>query len=239
MTDYYPPRADKAWYDWGQMFASGLAANFAAYHVVEKTVTDVQAAVADYRQKYDVAVDLTTRTQPSVQAKNDARKALFEVVSPIVAAIKADPRVSNELKKDVGIRPRDVRPTPAPLPTAAPAVSAFVTSETSLRVEVRDPLSPDRRGKPAGMRQIELRMMIGSQPTGDVAAWPRLTLSGRTTIDQFFPDQSGEATVWIACAWVNSRNIRGPFSLPTSIRLAGNGLMAAGGVQSADMKIAA
>ena len=235
----YPPRTFDDWLAWGRPFVQTLAGSPEKYHVEVALIDAAGAAYDAYRSTWDAATDPNTRTKPIVEARRASLESLREAVRPIVTQLKGDPRVSVELLSELGVRRRDPKPTPAPIPAAAPAVTAFVTGEQSLRVEVRDPLNLGRRGKPAGMGAVELRFMRGPEPVGNPSAWPEMEIVGKTTHDQIYPDLGGDATVWVSCAWRNTANVRGPFSKPVSVRLAGNGTATAGGEGTGGMKIAA
>ncbi len=120
-------------------------------------------------------------------------------------------------------------------------MATFLTGNTSLRIEVRDPAAPDRRTKPKHVRLVEVHTFEGPEPIGNVADWPLETLSGRMTIDTFLPDLWKESTVWVSCCFVSTCNERGPMSKPVSVRLPGTGVrpVAASATDGTPMKIAA
>ena len=178
---------------------------------------------------------------PYREAKDIAKRALTNSLADIVEQVYANKALSGEILEELSLSPRDRRPTPVPAPTVQPQVAAFLTGDASLRIEVRDPSTPDRRAKPRGVRVIEVHTFEGPEPVGDVGQWPLFRLSGRATIDGFFPQMFRETTVWVSCCYVSSRNERGPMSRPVSVRLPGTGNkpVAATQADQPPMKIAA
>ena len=238
MDIIYPPGTFDDWLAWGRPFVQTLGSQGERYHLDTAFVDAATGSFDAYRSAWNAATDPNTRTKPVVAARRAAREALHEAVRPIVAQVKGDPRVSDEMLAEIGVRRRDTKGTPAPLPTLAPAVMAFVTGEQSLRIEARGAASPDRRRKPEGMGSVEIRFMRGPEPVGSPSAWPEMEIVGKTTFDQAYPDLGGDATVWVSCAWRNTANVRGPFSKPISVRLGGSGV-ASVAESKPGMKIAA
>ena len=222
----YPFRNDTDWHTWGRNLTTVIDAEKAPmYGLTAAQMAVVAGAFSAFDGTLAAARDQATRSAVTVQAKNDELEAFKRIVRPIVAILRTNPGVSDAQRRELGIRIVDHTPTPAPVPTASPEVTGCMTGMTSLKLEVRDPLSPDRRGKPKGVRQIATMTFISTpqQPTppADVNAWRQPQFSGRTTVLLDFPSIVGETTVWVSCAYVNSRNEFGPASAPQSIRLLG------------------
>ena len=108
-----------------------------------------------------------------------------------------------------------------PVPTVAPAVSGGADGLTAVKLTIRDPRSPDRRARPAKVRQIAVLTHFGDSAPTDINAWRQPIFSGRTDVRMDFPWLVGETKVWVTCAYVNSRNQFGPASAPVSIRVLG------------------
>ena len=230
MDIIYPPRGDAAWNEWGGNLADLVTPDSAGdYGITGSAAEAVKAAVDAYGVAYGLAVRPATRSLPTIEAKDTALEALKEVVKPVLAILRTNPKVSDAQRRSLGLRIRGENNTPSPVPTAAPAVMAMLSGPQSLRVEVRDPADPDRRGKPRGMKFVETRAMLGPAAAGDPQTWPTCKVQGRTTLDLFFDDLATDATVWVTCRWVNNVGVLGPWSGPQAVRLPGSGVAPAAG----------
>ena len=219
----YPVKTDGPLATWASSFARQISANPETFYVSLTTAAAVQAAADQYAASYLAAVDPDTRSRRTIQTKDTHREALRETVAPVVAQIQAQPAVTDTQRQSLGLRVRKPTNTPAALPTSAPTVTAFLTGPNTVRVQVRDPLSPDSRAKPAGAKEVAVLAYLGATPPSDVMQWPTSTISGRTDIDLYWPGMVGETTVWISCYWVGSRRQVGKYSVPVSVRLPGIG----------------
>ena len=238
----YPPSTDGGWQRWGSNTATILTPAAAPNYGVDPVAAEALVDAADwYAHKLRIATAPATIGRYDTQLKNDALTALKAAAKPIVAILRTNPAVTDAQRTQLGIRNR-TSPTPAPLPGRA-EVTAMLTGPTSVRVIVSDPLSPSRRGKPRGVRAVAVRAVLTTgedRPPADPAQWPLAQLSGRATVDLFWPAMSAETTVWVCCAWVNSRMEHGEASVCATVRLPGTGLSSRASVAAGPtIKIAA
>ena len=145
---------------------------------------------------------------------------MLDLARFLVATVNNNPLTTDEQRDELGIRARR-RPTPSPVPTAAPNVTATLVGPSSARLIAADPADPYRRAKPAGVRSILTQTHFGDHPPADAADWSLSELSSRATIDLTWPDRAAATTVWFQCCYVGTRNERGPMSQPACVRLPG------------------
>ncbi len=237
----FPNLNNAGWQKWGRNATSQISENASGLGITPAAAAAAQAAFDAYSRAYDAAVEPLTRSTPRVRAKNDALAAFKTAIRPVVATIQANGLVTNEQRAELGLGVRDRKATAATVPAMPPSVVASLTGPQSLRAIASDPLDPHRRGRPAGIKSLAVHVCFGQTAPGGVGQWPLYTLSGRTTVDLVWPDLAADATVWISCCWVSTRNECGGFSQPISVRLPGNGMMPAADEASDEggMKIAA
>lgn len=220
----YPFRSDAEWNEWSLTVVPDIVSAGVELELPEALVLALQAKHNVFKNAYGAAVAPDTRSGPKIEAKRDALRAFKSAVRPVIDIIQANPAVTNERRRELGLRVRRGTGTPSPVPATAPSVMTMLTGPQSIRVTVRDPAASDRRAKPAGVRQVGVYVRRGATPGGPVADWPLDTLSGRTTVDLIWEDIALETTVWVSCCWLNSRSERGPFSPPRCVRLPGGAM---------------
>ena len=238
----YPPKTDAGWDRWGRNLANVMTPTLApSYGVTSAAAQEFASAVDDYAMKLAAATLPATISRYNTQLKRDSLEVLKAVVKPVVAILRTNPAVTAAQRTQLGVTTR-AAPTPAQVP-GRPDVMAVLTGPTSIRVIASDPATPTRRGLPRDVRTLALKVCFttGTQlPPADVNVWPMVTLSGKATTDLSWPGVSGETTVWLSCSFANTRMVHGPSSVPTSVRLPGNGLGTAAATSAEPaMKIAA
>ena len=228
MDIIYPCNADADWQTWGANFiklvtpltCAGLGISTEMQSNIESTFSAFSVALSKAREP-------ATRSAPAVQTKDDALKSFKVAVRPAIAILKTNPDVNDTQRRELGVRIKR-QPTPAPVPKYGPMISAFSTGPTTLRIEARDALAPERRAKPEGVRQIETAVKFtfkaGETPDPLLPTdWASESFSGKTTIDLYWPQLSKLATVSTKVRYINTRNLPGPWSEIQSVRLAGTG----------------
>lgn len=189
------------------------------------------AQAADYNQvhnsfmaAYVLATSPSTRTRPVVVAKRAAVKALRQLARQLAAIIRAQPGVSDHQKAVLGLTingaggrsPRIARPRTAPRLYITPLEGGRI------RLRLRDPGEPAKRGKPTGARSALIMRWVGGHPEPDMSKWKLAGMTTRTTLIITLPQTVGGVPripgpgvpgVWIKACWQNPRSESGPFTL--------------------------
>ena len=237
-------KTDPALQAWGEAFAGTVTASVGAeaqYGLTAEQAGAFVAAQTAFAAAMEICRNVGTRTRADVAAKNAAKAEFVAVARQTVDLCQAWPQMTDAKREQLQITVRSKPRRRVPRPATAPIVSAVSTGATSIRVSARNVEDATRRAKPAGVRQLETRTMLGGAAVGDPLTWPSVDLSGRTDVDLAWPTQASAATVWVSCCWVNGRNERGPMSPAVAVRLAGTGYASATQEQGTDatLKIAA
>ena len=164
-----------------------------------------------------------THSKPFRLAKDEAKKRLVNATADLAEQAYANRSLSDQVRQEIGLPPRDRRGTPAAPATEAPLVMGAVRGATGVTVIGRDAGDPSRRGKPAGMRQLAVATCFSDEQPGVDGPWEQARLSGRTTVNLDFPHLRRAAVLWVTCWWISSRNEPGPMSIPVAVRLSGTG----------------
>ena len=235
----YPPRTNSGWDVWGGDVCPIFISDAASLGLTPALATGAQTAYTAYHAAFLAAAAPSTRSRVTIQGRRDALAAFRAAVKPIVAIIQSNPNVTNEQRVQLGLRVRDNVPSPAPPIGFAPSVQAMLTGPTSVRVIADNPLDPDRRAKPPHVMQIAVHTYLTTpgttaKPPTDKTQWPLYLLSGKKTIDLFWPGMASANTVWVCCRYVNTRNVPGPFSPAVTVTLPGTGLSPVPPAEEAD-----
>jgi uncharacterized glyoxalase superfamily metalloenzyme YdcJ len=166
----YLPRNDRQFLQWVTNFLNRLSVILARLGFPLEVYDALQALRGDFEQKLDVAEAPSTRTKGSVEAKNDAHKALNSAVRASVQRYLAhNPDVTKQDHDDLGLPIHKTTRTPIPPPTDA--VELLLRQLSGNRVEVnfsRVSIDIAEKGgheaKPFGVRGAEIRWAMLPEP---------------------------------------------------------------------------
>ena len=222
----YPEKLDAAWDGWGRNWTNQVNdINAVDFGLTADQANAATAAYNTFHDAYVAAVDPATRAAPTIQAKDDALLAFRETMKSIVATVQANTGVTNETRVELGLRVRDTTPTPAPTFKVAPQTSLLLTGTQTARATAIDPADPTRRAKPFGAGKVVFRSYMctpGEQPPADLESWPIETISGRTTVDLYWPKLTETTDVFVTSCWMNTRGQCGPISNVAAVQLSGS-----------------
>lgn len=197
-------------------FGTHITATPTAYGLVAADATAFAALATDFATRLATATNPDTRTKAAVTAKSTSKKALVARLRTLIKIISAHPGVTDEMRVELGLNPRDVQPTPVPAPSTRPLLA--VDPDGVLRLV--DETMPDRRGKPAGVNGAIVFMKIdGAAPAGpDEAKFA--VLSTRTRCEVPVGTGNNGKTLWVLAQWYNERGELGPVSAVASTTIA-------------------
>ncbi len=196
----------------GRQFAAHLVSDPAAYGVTEAQALEMQAIAQAYAEAYAVATAPQTRTSVAVEAKRARKRLLTSAARRLGNLIIANQAVSDTQLIELGLKPRVGR-SRIETPTEMPALQIGSTVGHRVELGIRQ-LGTGTRGKPTGVAGAAIWIHIGDDapPAGsDAWTWYANTSRTNTTIDLPHTATPG-SKVWIAAAWYNNRQQRGPWS---------------------------
>jgi hypothetical protein len=210
-----PPTADAPLKAWAQNASALITSTPTVYGLVAGDATALAALVNDFDTRLDTATTPSTRTKGTIAAKNTSKLALLAKLRQLIKIINAHPGVTNAQRADLGLNPRDVVPTPVPVPVTRP----MVTVDVDGTIRLVDETTPERRGKPVGVNGavVYTKIVVGDAPgpvTPADAAFAALATRARVTLP--LPAGSKNKTLWVLAQWYNERGELGPISAPAS-----------------------
>src|SRR5690606_4670884 len=121
----------------------------------------------------------STRTSPSIVAKNEARAVLERRARALAAIVRSRPEVADAQRVGRGLsarapgRPRIARPA------APPWVAVAAVRGRRVRLRLRDRESA-RRGRPRGVAGAMVVYHVGERPPAEASRWTFGRLTSRT-----------------------------------------------------------
>ena len=164
---YIPPR-DSDFAVWLLNFSTLLTANPTDFGLDAADALTVDAVNTTFQDAYTIAVNPTTRTTPTVAAKDVARASAEAVVRPFAVSISKNTAVTDLNKAAIGVTIPALVPTPIPAPTDAPTISlqSAISLNQLLQYKVA---GQDGKSKPFGSRGVEVYSAIGVVAATDPA----------------------------------------------------------------------
>ena len=215
----YIPQPDAEFSAWLLNFATLLVASPTTYGLSSTEATATAAVNTTFQAAYTAAIDPSTRTPVTVQAKNDARAQAEATVRPYAVDISRNPAVQNEDKTAIGVNlPNSIR-TPIPAPVTAPNAELVGSMPGVHRLQIRDSATPTTKAKPPGVTGCEIWVNVGTVAATDPAqaALKRISTKTPTQLD-YASDQRGKIATyflrWVTRSGPGGVAQTGPWSAP-------------------------
>lgn len=224
MAAPYIPTTDSGLSGWLGNFATLIAADPPAYGLVAGDATAISAQNTAYQAAYALATDPSTRTAPTIAAKDAAKATALAVVRPYAMQINANSGVTDEQRGDLGLTIRKTVPTPIPAPTAVPAVVLLGATPLKTTLRTYNTATPTSKAKPYGSSAVEIFVAVGVVAAVDplqanfVNAFSKSPLS----LDWDSSQVGKVATIWGRYTTRGSYAgpaLKGPWSAPLTVSI--------------------
>lgn len=211
-TPYIPP-TDSGLNTWAANFSAVIAASPATYGLATGDATAITSAYNLYHAAYLLATNPTTRTAPTVAAKDVQKAASLITFRQYAILIGANAGVSDMAKSAAGLTVRATGRTPIPAPGTAPILGFVGATPLVQTLKYSDTSTPTTKAKPFGALQLELWVDI--QPIGTPGVLANAVFIGLQTKSplavNFLTANVGKvANYW--GRWVTRRGLVGPWS---------------------------
>lgn len=195
-------------------FTAWIAGNFASVGLTSAQNDAIQAAFADWNIKYPAHNDAQQDAAVKSQEKDTSRAELEALLREVARRIK-----DNATRLAAGLNEHADRRARVPAPTSRPVLQVDTRERFRHLIEFRD--ESGSRGKPDGVRHVEIWCFIGpNPPTGPQDCVFLSTDTNTPYMNQIAPEHAGKMIHYIA-RWVNSRNEHGPWSETVSATVPG------------------
>lgn len=160
----YLPAADPAFDAWFDNFSTLLTAAPTDYGLVAGDATIVSTAFGTWHPAYVLATNPTTRTSPTIAAKDAERISAEAILRPYATNISRNPAVANIDKTAIGVNLPNTSRTPIPPPTTSPTLALVSVIHNLQTLSYRDSATPTTKAKPPGAIGMELWRTIATTP---------------------------------------------------------------------------
>ena len=216
---YIPANDDKA-LKWMRAFSNTLSGNPSTYDVSEADCVQIKRLVDDFGDAMAVVAEKATRTEVTVQQKDDARALAEQLCRSFAMRIKMNDGIDDADKIAAGVRPVNPDRQPVEAPAVGPLINVVGASVGTQTVRYADADSPERRGKPFGAQRIELFCAIGETATANVNEARYVGGFTRGPIYVTFDEADDGKVATYFARWANGKGQTSPWSLPTTMRVA-------------------
>ncbi len=241
----YIPRADGAFDEWQLNFLTYLAANAFTLGIGAADIIVLQLAQTDWTKGYEGIRRLAAELRAIAAEKARARAAYTALIRSATRRIQARTKTTDEERRSLGIRVRDVTPTASPAPAVRPHVQVSMAERLRHRVLVLNESTgagasagagggrgSGGRVSPGGLRRAKPRGVIGAElfvaltephaaAPADPAAFRYISLvtAGSAVVEFASPD-AGQTAHYLA-RWISTRGAKGPWSETASATVGG------------------
>lgn len=208
------PQADAELLAWSTNFRTMITAAPATFGLTAAQATEYATTQEAYASAFQVAKDPSTRTRPTIAAK-DAAKTDLQTASRLLAKIvEGTAAVTDAQKLSLGLTVRK-SPTPRPAPEGAPIVEVMLVSGRTIKIRLHGD-EPSRRGRPIDVAGASLFSFVGENPSEDPADWKFEGSTAKMTYDiEMAASVAPGSRVWVSAFWFNAKSEPGPMSQPT------------------------
>lgn len=224
MAAGYIPDADGAFDAWQVNFLAYAAVHAAELGLKPADVTPAVDAGEQWHSDYLRHLAARQAAAAATQTKNGSRRALVDLVRPLVARIQASPQVDDAERAALGITVPDRSPTPAPAPASRPIVRVDFSRRLHHLIRFADERMPTRRARPRGVIGAEVWVKVsppGEDPPADPAELTFLSLATRPpAVAEYTGAEAGRMAHYML-RWLSTRGEAGPWSETASATVGG------------------
>lgn len=210
-TSYIPPK-DADFVNWLDNFSTMITASPSTYGLTSGDAVSIAGVTTAMDAAYSLAINPSTKTPTTVQAKNIAKANALAVARPYAQRIANNAGVSSSNKIALGLNPRTNPPTPVTIPTTLPVLSVPSMLNQALIVRYRDSLaSPSVKSKPAGAIALEFYVTPSATVITDPAVLAFGGLQTKSPFTVTFDSGDVGKKAYMAGRWVTRRGLVGPW----------------------------
>lgn len=180
MASVYPQKEAEL-VPWSLNFLTVLSANMAACGASASQITQLTTNRTNFVNAWNVCQVPGTKTKPAVSTKNDLKRILQQNISGLAAVATNQMSMTNSLRQELGLPPRDEVVSPIPAPTDVCVAKILSVNGWTTEVQITTAGS-DRRGLPDDVAGINIYSFIGATPPSDPLLW---TYEGESSRSRF------------------------------------------------------
>ncbi|MDR1326032.1 MAG: hypothetical protein LBK00_08360 [Treponema sp.] len=201
------PKKEAGLADWVEIFIGQVEQNAAAWEIPQAEVTNVKTKLATFKALHTQCTG-ANRTKALVVEKNEAKDSLCADIRQMVKFRFANPIITDAIRVQCGLSPKDHTRTPIGVPTTRPEFSLKVKDIRQIIVEFWDQGSTSK-AKPYGISGAVISWGIFDEPPANPEALTKAVLATRTPFILEFTEEDRGKTVYIVLQWQNENGKKG------------------------------
>ena len=207
-TDYIP-RADAGFDIFQANFMPYVQPKLATWSIPSAEFAPLTALRTAWNTAWDKAKNKDTRSRADVQTKRLARRAYQAALRKFIKQwVAFNSKVSDADREALGLKVKDVEPTPMPVPDRAPDITIDAIKHLSHKLRLTDPANPHTQSKPKGTRAIQIFRYFGDNAPADIAQYQFVGDATRFLFESKFVLADVGKSVWYIARYINTRGIR-------------------------------
>jgi hypothetical protein len=210
----FPPSKDADLLTWSANFDAKITATPVRYGLTAAQATAYTPLHTAYATALAAVTNPNTNSKQAVIAKNQAKENLLRAPGgawELVDIVQAYPGTTDAFRGELGLRIKDVEPTPVPAPVNPPLLAIVSTLNRAVKLKLKDITDLERRGKPEGVDGAAIVYHVGETAPLDPTKWVFLMNTSKTTVDAELPaGVPANSSVWFTAMWFNQRKESSP-----------------------------
>jgi len=216
MSQDWIPTADAEFAVWLKNFLQYASANLVALGLAAPDLTPAQTAATTWDTDYAAHLTAQNAAQGARQTKDAARKAVVDLLRPLVQRIQTTGTVKDGDREKLGITVKSTSRKAAATPETRPVVTVDTSQRLRHIITFVDETTPNTRAKPEGVSGGEVSVKVGGPPPVDPDECVYLATDTRTPYTAEYEGADGGKVAHYMLRWVNTRGERGPWSQTVS-----------------------
>ncbi|MDR2447286.1 MAG: hypothetical protein LBD58_08380 [Treponema sp.] len=203
----YLPQKETALIDWGTNFVDQVDQNAEAWEMPRAEAADLKTKLAAFKTLHTQCAG-PNRTKTLVAEKNEARDKFRAGVRTMVNFRFANPIITDAIRVQCGLPPKDHIRTPIGVPTTRPEFDLKIKDIRQIDVDFWDQGGAGK-AKPYGMNGAVVSWGIFDHDPADTSELNKSVLATRTPFTLEFTEEERGKRVYIALQWQSESGKKG------------------------------
>jgi hypothetical protein len=212
MTEHgdYIPQKEAQLVDWTDNFINQIDQNADAWEIPRAEVTNLQTRQTAFKTLHSQCAG-PNRTKTLVAEKNAAKENFVADIRTMVNYRFANPAITDAIRVQCGLHPRDHVRTPIGVPTTRPEFDLTVKDIRQINVDFWDQGSATK-AKPYGMNGAVVSWGVMDKAPAEPEELLKSVLATHTPFTLEFTEEERGKTVYVTLQWQSESGKKGPWS---------------------------
>jgi hypothetical protein len=220
MADFIPT-SDAELLVWANNYNNQLKNSATGFGLNSTNSNDIDTAFGSFQTAFDEYVSAQATAKSKLEAKDDARNNLVNLIREQSRIVQATSSVTNQQKASLGLTIKDGTRTASSKPTTRPTATVDTSKRLQHTITFRDESTPTSRAKPKGVLGCEIWVKIGGNAPLDESECQFLSLDTASPyVAEYDGAKAGQMAHYIL-RWVSNGGEKGSWSEVLSATIVG------------------